>query len=159
MTDSIIAANSGAAAHRRPVRVASSSPSRPTSVSGPKRRCSAALSPTACDACCARGADSTSSSIRTPYALALGRTRDVTRAHQIAERRPARLDSSRRRAARLGGADASDVRPDRRSTPIAARTAASKTVAKNEVLTNLDVLLLSTLTYLDEMSRAPRRPP
>ena len=39
-----------------------------------------------------------------------------------------------------------------------ARTATNKTVAKNEVLTNLDVLLLSTLTYLDEMSRAPRRP-
>ena len=39
-----------------------------------------------------------------------------------------------------------------------ARTASNKTVAKNEVLTNLDVLLLSTLTYLDEMSRAPRRP-
>jgi serine/threonine-protein kinase len=39
------------------------------------------------------------------------------------------------------------------------RTASNKTVAKNEVLTNLDVLLLSTLTYLDEMSRAPRRPP
>ena len=31
-------------------------------------------------------------------------------------------------------------------------------MAKNEVLYNLDVLLLSTLTYLDEMSRAPRRP-
>jgi hypothetical protein len=39
-----------------------------------------------------------------------------------------------------------------------ARTAASKTVARNQVLTNLDALLLSTLTYLDEMSRAPRRP-
>jgi serine/threonine-protein kinase len=39
-----------------------------------------------------------------------------------------------------------------------ARTAVNKPVAKNEVLTNLDVLLLSTLTYLDEMSRAPRRP-
>jgi hypothetical protein len=38
------------------------------------------------------------------------------------------------------------------------RTAATRTVAKNEVLTNLDVILLSTLTYLDEMSRAPRRP-
>ena len=38
------------------------------------------------------------------------------------------------------------------------RTASNKMVAKNEVLTNLDVLLLSTLTYLDEMSRAPRRP-
>ena len=38
------------------------------------------------------------------------------------------------------------------------RTAAGKTVAKNEVLANLDVMLLSTLTYLDEMSRAPRRP-
>jgi hypothetical protein len=31
-------------------------------------------------------------------------------------------------------------------------------VAKNEVLSNLDALLLSTLTFLDEMSRAPRRP-
>jgi hypothetical protein len=30
-------------------------------------------------------------------------------------------------------------------------------VGKNEVLANLDALLLSTLTYLDEMSRAPRR--
>jgi hypothetical protein len=40
-----------------------------------------------------------------------------------------------------------------------ARTASNKPVAKNEVLTNLDALLLSTLTYLDEMSRAPRRPP
>jgi len=39
-----------------------------------------------------------------------------------------------------------------------ARTAVSKTVAKNEVLTGLDALLLSTLTFLDEMSRAPRRP-
>jgi serine/threonine-protein kinase len=39
-----------------------------------------------------------------------------------------------------------------------ARTASNKPVAKNEVLTSLDVLLLSTLTYLDEMSRAPRRP-
>jgi serine/threonine-protein kinase len=40
-----------------------------------------------------------------------------------------------------------------------ARTASNKMVARNEVLTNLDALLLSTLTYLDEMSRAPRRPP
>ncbi|MEP6491952.1 MAG: serine/threonine-protein kinase [bacterium] len=40
-----------------------------------------------------------------------------------------------------------------------ARTASSKVVAKNEVLSNLDALLLSTLTYLDEMSHAPRRPP
>jgi tRNA A-37 threonylcarbamoyl transferase component Bud32 len=39
-----------------------------------------------------------------------------------------------------------------------ARTAASRTVAKSEVLANLDALLLSLLTYLDEMSRAPRRP-
>ena len=38
------------------------------------------------------------------------------------------------------------------------RTASNKPVAKNEVLSNLDALLLSTLTYLDEMSRAPRRP-
>jgi len=39
------------------------------------------------------------------------------------------------------------------------RTAASKVVAKNEVLASLDALLLSTLASLDEMTRAPRRPP
>jgi serine/threonine-protein kinase len=39
------------------------------------------------------------------------------------------------------------------------RTAANRQVPRNEVLANLDALLLSTLTYLDEMSRAPRRPP
>jgi eukaryotic-like serine/threonine-protein kinase len=38
------------------------------------------------------------------------------------------------------------------------RAVVGKTVAKNEVLTGLDALLLSTLTFLDEMSRAPRRP-
>ncbi|HTE45517.1 MAG TPA: serine/threonine-protein kinase [Gemmatimonadaceae bacterium] len=38
------------------------------------------------------------------------------------------------------------------------RSAVSKVVAKNEVLSNLDALLLSTLNYLAEMSRAPRRP-
>jgi eukaryotic-like serine/threonine-protein kinase len=38
------------------------------------------------------------------------------------------------------------------------RLAANRPVAKNEVLANLDALLLSTVTYLDEMSRAPRRP-
>ena len=38
------------------------------------------------------------------------------------------------------------------------RTAASKVVAKNEVLASLDALLLSTLASLDEMTRAPRRP-
>jgi hypothetical protein len=38
------------------------------------------------------------------------------------------------------------------------RTATNRIVAKNEVLANLDALLLSLLTYLDEMSRAPRRP-
>jgi eukaryotic-like serine/threonine-protein kinase len=38
------------------------------------------------------------------------------------------------------------------------RAAANRPVAKNEVLANLDALLLSTVTYLDEMSRAPRRP-
>src|SRR5205823_1624271 len=32
-------------------------------------------------------------------------------------------------------------------------------VARNEALANLDALLLSTVTYLDEMTRAPRRPP
>jgi hypothetical protein len=39
------------------------------------------------------------------------------------------------------------------------RAASSKLVPKNEVLAQLDALLLSTLTYLDEMTRAPRRPP
>jgi hypothetical protein len=38
------------------------------------------------------------------------------------------------------------------------RMAAGRPVARNEVLANLDALLLSTLTYLDEMTRAPRRP-
>jgi hypothetical protein len=39
------------------------------------------------------------------------------------------------------------------------RAAAGRPVPKNEVLENLDALLLSTVTYLDEMTRAPRRPP
>jgi tRNA A-37 threonylcarbamoyl transferase component Bud32 len=39
------------------------------------------------------------------------------------------------------------------------RAAAGRPVPKNQVLENLDALLLSTVTYLDEMSRAPRRPP
>jgi serine/threonine protein kinase len=43
-------------------------------------------------------------------------------------------------------------------TSYRARTAANRPVAKNEVLANLDALLLSTVTYLDEMLRAPRRP-
>ncbi len=38
------------------------------------------------------------------------------------------------------------------------RVVSGRPVAKNEVLANLDALLLSTLGYLDEMSRAPRRP-
>lgn len=38
------------------------------------------------------------------------------------------------------------------------RTAGGKPVAKNEVLYNLDQVLLSTVTYLDEMTRSPRRP-
>ncbi len=37
------------------------------------------------------------------------------------------------------------------------RTVTNRVVAKNEVLANLDTLLLSLLTYLDEMTRAPRR--
>ncbi|HEV8497680.1 MAG TPA: serine/threonine-protein kinase [Gemmatimonadaceae bacterium] len=39
------------------------------------------------------------------------------------------------------------------------RAAAGRPVPKNEVLENLDALLLSTVTHLDEMTRAPRRPP
>lgn len=45
------------------------------------------------------------------------------------------------------------------ANPYRSRVAAGRAVAKNEVLTNLDALLLSTVTYLDEMTRAPRRPP
>jgi hypothetical protein len=37
------------------------------------------------------------------------------------------------------------------------RGATSRAVPKNEVLANLDQMLLSVLTFLDEMSRAPRR--
>ena len=37
------------------------------------------------------------------------------------------------------------------------RAATSRPVPKNEVLANLDQMLLSVLTFLDEMSRAPRR--
>jgi serine/threonine-protein kinase len=36
------------------------------------------------------------------------------------------------------------------------RSAASRAVPKNEVLSNLDQMLLSVMTFLDEMSRAPR---
>jgi len=39
------------------------------------------------------------------------------------------------------------------------RTAGGRPVPKNEVLMNLDQILLTTVTYLDEMTRAPRRPP
>jgi serine/threonine-protein kinase len=38
------------------------------------------------------------------------------------------------------------------------RVSGGRKVAKNEVLAGLDAVLLSTITYLDEMSRAPRRP-
>ncbi len=39
------------------------------------------------------------------------------------------------------------------------RVAGGRPVAKNEVLADLDAFLLATLTSLDEISRAPRRPP
>lgn len=39
-----------------------------------------------------------------------------------------------------------------------ARTAGGRPVPKSEVLSNLDQVLLSTIGYLDEMLRAPRRP-
>jgi hypothetical protein len=42
--------------------------------------------------------------------------------------------------------------------PFRSRAVGGRPVAKNEVLAGLDGLLLSTMTYLDEMSRAPRRP-
>lgn len=38
------------------------------------------------------------------------------------------------------------------------RATGGRTVPRNEVLTNLDQILLSALTNLDEMTRAPRRP-
>jgi TolB-like protein len=38
------------------------------------------------------------------------------------------------------------------------RTAGGRPVPKSQVLTNLDQILLTTVTYLDEMTRAPRRP-
>jgi hypothetical protein len=37
------------------------------------------------------------------------------------------------------------------------RAASSRAVPRNEVLASLDEMLLSVLTFLDEMSRAPRR--
>jgi hypothetical protein len=42
--------------------------------------------------------------------------------------------------------------------PYRSRTAVGRSALKTEVLVGLDQVLLSTLTYLDEMSRAPRRP-
>ena len=39
------------------------------------------------------------------------------------------------------------------------RISGGRKVAKSEVLAGLDGVLLNTITYLDEMSRAPRRPP
>jgi hypothetical protein len=42
--------------------------------------------------------------------------------------------------------------------PYRSRTAVGRSAPKTEVLVGLDQVLLSTLTYLDEMSRAPRRP-
>ncbi len=39
------------------------------------------------------------------------------------------------------------------------RSAASRPTAKSEALKSLDQVLLTTMGYLDEMSRAPRRPP
>lgn len=38
------------------------------------------------------------------------------------------------------------------------KTATGRPVPRNEVLTNLDQILLTTISTLDEMSRAPRRP-
>ncbi len=45
------------------------------------------------------------------------------------------------------------------ANPFRSRAAASRPTARNEVLGGLDALLLSTMTYLDEMTRAPRRTP
>jgi hypothetical protein len=42
--------------------------------------------------------------------------------------------------------------------PYRSRTAVGRSAPKTEVLVGLDQVLLSTITYLDEMSRAPRRP-
>jgi serine/threonine-protein kinase len=45
------------------------------------------------------------------------------------------------------------------ANPFRSRAATSRPTARNEVLGGLDALLLSTMTYLDEMTRAPRRTP
>ena len=45
------------------------------------------------------------------------------------------------------------------TNPYRTRFAGGRKVAKSEVLAGLDGVLLTTITYLDEMSRAPRRPP
>jgi hypothetical protein len=44
------------------------------------------------------------------------------------------------------------------ANPFRSRTAATRPGPKNEVLGGLDNLLFSTITYLDEMTRSPRRP-
>jgi hypothetical protein len=43
--------------------------------------------------------------------------------------------------------------------PYRTRTAVGRALPRNEVLASLDQVLLSTMTLLDEMTRAPRRPP
>jgi hypothetical protein len=42
--------------------------------------------------------------------------------------------------------------------PFHSRVAATRPVPRNGVLANLDALILSALAYMDEMSRAPRKP-
>jgi serine/threonine-protein kinase len=44
------------------------------------------------------------------------------------------------------------------ASPYRSRTAAGRIMPKNEVLSSLDAVLLSTITLLDEVTRAPRRP-
>ena len=157
MMDSIIAANSAAAPpagrsatdrHRRAARSASVA-------RGDAR--SDAPSPTAFGGCCARASSNSSSSTTTLFAPTIARTRDVgeiTKALNSDLVVSIRLTQLPHDSAML----MLQVFDFGAMNAYRARTAGGKPVPKNEVLSNLDQLLLSTVTYLDEMMRAPRRP-
>ena len=155
MTDSIIAANSGAAPSTGPRRLIIAEP--PDLRQWPE---APILGHAVADSLrrMLRGRRAQYSVVdQDSVRLALGRTRDVSEITKLLNSEllvsirlvPVARDSA---VLMLQTYDLTAINPYR------TRTAAGKTVAKNEVLTNLDVMLLSTLTYLDEMSRAPRRP-
>jgi hypothetical protein len=91
-------------------------------------------------------------------ALAFAHERGVVAGHQAREHPDAGGPCARYRFWRRQS-------PQRRVAHIRAdlgrhrhRNASSRPVAKTEVLASLDALLLSTLTYVDDMIHAPRRP-